>query len=230
MECSLISWFSAILLELLIYGFGMKNYTSYFEHLPDELKPQTSIPVGELHWKTLEDYPDYEISTFGSVRRINPGKYKKHHLVGNILIPYLVNGTYPEVELSYEGKSKKEKIHILIAKTFIEKKPKVGDVVRHLDHRPQVPTAWSVGWGTQKENIYDRDYHRLIHILHNQNEDLMNCASLLVDIIVNGISGRDASKKWGVSYSKINKLRSGKRHGLELKFLRNVLERVSSKN
>jgi len=206
----------------------MKKTPSYFEEVPDELKPQTSIPIGVLEWRVLAEFPDYDISTFGSVRRIHPGPNKKYHLVGNILKPYLVSG-YPEVELSNEGKPKRVKVHILLAKTFIEREPKYGDVVRHLDHRPQIPTAWSVGWGSQEENRNDRNYHRLIHLLHNPSEEILNCGALLIDMAVNGMNGRDASKKWDIHYSKINKLKNAKRHALELNLLRRILDRVNTK-
>ncbi|MCG8610936.1 MAG: hypothetical protein MI864_10420 [Pseudomonadales bacterium] len=203
----------------------MSKYSSYFHCLPDDLKPQTPIPVGTLEWRDIKEFPDYEISTFGSVRRHKPGLNKKYHLVGNILKPYLVDGIYPEVELSNAEGAQRKKIHILLAETFLETKPIEGYVVRHLDHRPQVPTVWSIGWGTADDNTKDRNYHRLIHSLQDPSEEVINCAALLIDMQINGLSGTEASKKWNVSYSKINKLKNGKRHAMELGVIHEVLSK-----
>lgn len=208
----------------------MSRYTSYFECVPDDLKPQTSIPVGVLQWRTLDEFPNYEISTFGLIRRHNPGLNKKFHLVGKILKPYLIEGVYPEVELSNSTGQHRRKVHILLAQTFLDKRPERGELVRHLDHRPQVPTAWSVGWGTLEDNVSDRDYHRLIHALQDPSDELLNCAALLIEMQLNGLNGKEASKKWDVHYSKISKLKNAQRHALELDFLHKVLLRLRSKN
>ena len=208
----------------------MNRYTSYFECVPPDLKPQTSIPVGTLEWRKLDDFPDYEISTFGLIRRHNAGPGKKHHLVGNILRPYFVSGVYPEVELSNSMGQHRRKVHILLAQTFLDRKPEKGEVVRHLDHRPQVPTAWSVGWGTLEDNTNDRNYHRLIHALQDPSDEILKCAALLIDMQINGIDGKAASRKWDVHYSKINKLKNRQRHALELDFLHKVLLQFGSQD
>lgn len=206
----------------------MGKYTSYFECVPDELKPQTSIAIGTLVWETIKEFPHYEISTFGLVRRQHPGLQNKKSLVGNILKPYLIDGIYPEVELSNSQGQQKRRVHILLAQTFLDRKPKNGEVVRHLDHRPQVPTAWSVGWGSEEDNRNDRKYHRQIHALQNPSDEVLNCAALLIDMQINGLSGKDASTKWNVNYSKINKLKNRKRHDLELDFIHRVLSKFKA--
>lgn len=205
----------------------MSERSLYFDFIPGSMKPQTSIPIGVLEWRELEEFPEYEISTFGLIRRHKPGPNKKYHLVGNIIKPYLVDGIYPEVELTNSSGQFKRKVHHLIAETFLEREPKSGEIIRHLDHRPQTPTAWSIGWGSVEDNSNDRNYHRLVHALQNPSEEVVKCAALLIDMGVNGLNGKEASKKWDVSYSKISKLKSGRRHGLELKFLREVISRFA---
>lgn len=210
-------------------GNNQGSRRSFFDCVPETLRPQTSIPIGKLVWRTLSEFPDYEISTFGLVRRCKPGAKNRHHLIGNILQPRL-DGVYPEVELFNAKGNFKRKIHILLCQTFSEKKPKIGDIVRHLDHEPQIPTAWTVGWGTIEDNRNDRIYHRSVHALQYPTDQIIKCAALLIDMKLNRVNGKAASKKWGVSYGKIDKLKNRQRHALELYFFHMVLSLFEDSN
>ena len=61
-------------------------------------------------WKTIKEFPNYEVSTYGNVRNVKTGK---------ILKPLKTPYGYLQVELFNNGKSQFIKIHVLVAKAFL---------------------------------------------------------------------------------------------------------------
>lgn len=96
-------------------------------------------------WKIIEDYPQFEVSTCGNIRRIATDKVLKLHINKQ---GYLVVC----VSLGQRGKQKLFKIHREVAKAFIpnpENKPQVN----HIDGDKLNPHVTNLEWATCSENI-----------------------------------------------------------------------------
>ena len=74
-------------------------------------------------WKTIEHYPDYEVSNKGLVR---------NKVSGKVLKPEKTNGGYLRVALGNDEGYKKKKVHRLVAEAFIDNpNPEEYDQVNH---------------------------------------------------------------------------------------------------
>lgn len=95
----------------------------------------------EEEWKAILDYPDYEVSNLGNVRRNkNTLKYSKD------------KDGYKKIILCKQGKTKTERIHRLVAKTFLsnpDNKPQVD----HIDRNVENNISCNLRWVTQSENM-----------------------------------------------------------------------------
>lgn len=78
------------------------------------------------NWKTIENYPDYQISNLGNVKSLKFGKEK-------FLKQMLSNEGYAKVTLSNNSKQKVIQIHQLVAIAFLNHKPDGCKIV--IDHK-----------------------------------------------------------------------------------------------
>lgn len=94
-------------------------------------------------WKVIPDYPDYEVSNLGRVRRI-------YYLDGS-----MTQSGYKAVRLSYNGVQKTKNLHRLVAEMFLEK-PDTDEklVVNHIDGDKSNNCVDNLEWITQKENVW----------------------------------------------------------------------------
>jgi hypothetical protein len=94
-----------------------------------------------MNWKTIENYPKYQISDCGLLMNSR----------GNILKPGKNCDGYLHVDLYKNGKRKTCKIHRLVAQAFIpnpENKPQVD----HIDRDPSNNHVDNLRWATSSEN------------------------------------------------------------------------------
>lgn len=96
------------------------------------------------------DWPLYEISTSGNVRR--SGKPIRTFLVKGYLGFNVINGT----------SRKSLRVHREVARRFLP--PFSGQLVRHLDGDPANNSASNLAWGTCKDNEDDKRRHGRIMI------------------------------------------------------------------
>ena len=110
-------------------------------------KPILPAPGEEEVWKTHPVYTEYEISTFGKVRR----KKNKYEMTPT------VNGRgYPIVHLRAGVKHKNGKycrVHKLVAETFIGEAPGPGYECDHIDRNRQNNYYKNIRYLTHKENL-----------------------------------------------------------------------------
>lgn len=79
-------------------------------------------------FRKIKDFEMYEISNLGNLRRIYSYGYK-------YLKPSIKGNIYPKYTLSLNGKLKSFKVHILVAKCFLNYIPNKGViVVDHIDN------------------------------------------------------------------------------------------------
>ena len=105
-------------------------------------------------WRPIVDYPEYEVSNTGNVRRN-----------GRVLKPSSDSGGYPAVALCKNGIQTTKNIHRLIALAFIlnpDNKPQVDHINRiKTDNRVE-----NLRWVTRSENAINvptRTEHRQIY-------------------------------------------------------------------
>ena len=96
-------------------------------------------------WRTIEEYPNYEVSSEGEVRNVRTGKVMK---------PVITSG-YPRVNV---GRENPRTIHRLVALTFIpnpDNKPEVD----HIDRNRLNNKLENLRWVTHSENELNKGYH-----------------------------------------------------------------------
>lgn len=106
-------------------------------------------------WAKIEGYPNYEVSSFGNVRRR-----------GRILKPK--NRRYLQVHLSLKGVCKGHSIHRLVAEAFIpnpDNKPQVN----HIDGNKHNNHVSNLEWVSPSENIQHAIKNGLIKINGGEN-------------------------------------------------------------
>jgi hypothetical protein len=80
-------------------------------------------------WKAIPDHEDYEVSDFGRVRRIAPGRKT---FVGKILRDQNTGAGYRSVALTKNGRAVRKYVHRLVALAFLGPPPR-GREVNHRD-------------------------------------------------------------------------------------------------
>lgn len=108
-----------------------------------------------MNWRTIAEFPRFEISDTGEVRSIKTGRAKSHHLNTNSL-PYRV--------VSFNGSrngrkfSARRTVHRLVALAFVPN-PLTHPIVRHIDGNCANNAAFNLAWGTWTENQLDATRH-----------------------------------------------------------------------
>lgn len=98
-------------------------------------------------WRTIKDYPDYEISDEGVIVSY---KYKKPR----IMKTRKDKEGYLRVGISKNNTTKTATVHRLVAETFIPN-PDNLPIVRHLNDIPNDNKVSNLAWGTPKDNTAD---------------------------------------------------------------------------
>ena len=109
-------------------------------------------------WKDIEGYEGlYQVSNFGRVKSLDRVVFSKRwgglymHIKEFIMLPQKTQTGYLRLELYKEGKSKKHKVHRLVAQAFIpnpENKPQVD----HINGLKTDNRAENLRWSTAEEN------------------------------------------------------------------------------
>lgn len=102
-------------------------------------------------WKTIQDFPNYSVSTHGRVK--GPRK--------SILKPVDGGQGYLKVTLTKDGKHIDKRINRLVAQSFLSNDDNLP-LVMHLDNNRQNNHVSNLKWGTHAENnqwMYDCDRH-----------------------------------------------------------------------
>lgn len=98
-------------------------------------------------WKIIDEYPLYEVSSCGRVRRGS-----------RTLKPHILKNGYASVVLRREGRPRRFLLHRLVAIAFIEPQP-AGCQVAHGDGVRLNNVADNLSWKTPAENGADKVRH-----------------------------------------------------------------------
>ena len=94
-------------------------------------------------WKTIKDFPNYEVSTYGRVRN----KKTKHILSGAVD----KSTGYIKVGLWMDGNGTTKAVHRLVAETFL--KQKIGFDVNHIDGDKTNNNVDNLEWVSRSDNM-----------------------------------------------------------------------------
>lgn len=109
----------------------------------------------EEKWKTIEGYPNYQVSSLGRVKSIErKEKYKNVYRTRKekILKPNKHSNGYLLVKIFNEGKAKKILIHRLVASAFVQNNSLFNNEVNHLDENKENNCASNLDWCTTEQN------------------------------------------------------------------------------
>lgn len=107
-------------------------------------------------WAEIADFPAYEVSTSGYVRRRVDSQTSK---AGRILKPRAHRAGHLYVFLRRDGKTHTRQIHRLVAAAFVNRLPGEGSLVCHKDGNPKNNAPSNLYWGTAAQNSLDRIAH-----------------------------------------------------------------------
>lgn len=113
-----------------------------------------NIIIMEEIWKDITGYEGlYQVSNLGRVKSLEKtrGRGKGHLYPEKILKGYKKRSGYIEIDLRKNGKSKKYKVHRLVAIHFCEGY-KEGLVVMHINNIKDDNRSCNLQWGTHSEN------------------------------------------------------------------------------
>lgn len=105
-------------------------------------------------WKTIEEFPTYEISNMGRVKRTKPWKCglgKGYMRPGTILNPLVTKDGYLRVALYKNKKAFYRSIHSLVLETFIGPRPE-GYLCNHKDCVKTNNKTYNLEWVTPLYN------------------------------------------------------------------------------
>jgi hypothetical protein len=112
---------------------------------------KNSNPNKKIKWKIVKEFPNYEVSTDGHIRRVKDG----------FVIKNCFDGDYYYVSLHKGKESKRRFIHRIVAKTFIEN-PTGLKLVDHIDNNKKNNNLSNLRWASHKNNTtaYYDIYHK----------------------------------------------------------------------
>lgn len=119
--------------------------------------PSQSIPT----WKTISAFEDYEISTDGQVRRVQP--WKQYPALHELKQQPSWDG-YPTVVLYKNRKPRRFKVSRLVALTFLGDPPTNKHEAAHKNGIKADNSLGNIKWATGSENEADKFLH------HSRND------------------------------------------------------------
>lgn len=153
--------YNSVILE---YNEKYKDYYPYygkylfaykFVNYNDFLNNEVEIIDGE-EWKTIFDFPNYEVSNKGNIRSKEYNDSLGHLRSSKKLKKQVNNCGYEYVILSSkEEKHKTLTVHRIVAKTFIPN-PEEKEDVNHIDGNKLNNNVNNLEWTTTQENIIKR--------------------------------------------------------------------------
>jgi len=160
-------------------------------------------------WRQCSNYPSYEVSTLGRVRRLAPASATK---VGRVLKQRVNSAGYYYVSLSESGRIYTKYVHHVVAETFVGPRPFERDI-HHKDDNKLNNCADNLEYVTQSENTKRAFANGRINVCKGEDHTY----AVLTDNIVrevrrklaSGVSARKIALCLGVSQNTIGRIKRG---------------------
>lgn len=148
-------------------------------------------------WKTIENFPNYEVSNFGNVRNSSKNKL--------MTISIRKNG-YCVVKLSFNGISKECKVYRLVAKAFVDN-PNNLPYVNHKDENKTNNHVSNLEWC---DSLYNNTYGTRCQRQADKIKKPIKQCDMQGNIIKEFNSINKAAKELGILACNISNCLSGK--------------------
>jgi len=120
------------------------------------------VRTPEIAWREVPDWPAYQVSSDGRVRRIGAARGAE---TGRVLRQLLNKKTgYYSVCLSRDSRQKRIDVHRLVALAFLGPQPSHRHLVAHNDGVRTNNSVGNLRWATQAENLRDCYAHGTVRI------------------------------------------------------------------
>jgi hypothetical protein len=165
-------------------------------------------------WSPIEGYEGlYAISNLGKVKRLTSGT-NTH--AGKILTPIINKKTgYPYVKLCKNGKTRKAKLHLMVASAFLPPSPDPDFIVEHKSGIKTDARAENLEYISRSENTkraIRMGLQKLCYASDNGNSKLSNeqIAQLKQDNETGNYTQKLLAEKYGISRTYTNYVLNGK--------------------
>jgi len=110
-------------------------------------------------WKSLKNYPGYEINSLGRVRSIDRISIRGYSIKGKLLNLSIDGAGYYHVRMYVNGKIKSRQVHKLIARVYHGHIDGDGMIAEHIDNNRLNNAKENIQLTTQRINA-SKDRHR----------------------------------------------------------------------
>lgn len=171
-------------------------------------EPEFTIEeLNSEEWRLIQDFPDYEVSSLGRVRRKTASKVAR---AGHVLKPTSGTKGRRHVSLCRGAVVTERRIHRLVAGAFLEPSTPERIFINHKDGNPSNNRQSNLEWCTPKENT-----EHSIYVLGNRSDGEHNKHSKFTreqvlaihDALMAGMSSPEIIAKYGVSESQISRIK-----------------------
>lgn len=169
-------------------------------------------------WKTISEFPEYEISEDGDVRsyRTPIDGRKSHRPAPYVMIGFVDSLGYKSYVLKKPGDKRpyRRTAHRLVALAFIPNPLGLSDVA-HQDGNPRINSVWNLRWSTHFDNQMDMRRHGTMQ----DGEKSITCKVTRDQVrqireehaAVGRGAGRMLSRKYNLSPAQISRIVNGTR-------------------
>lgn len=151
-------------------------------------------------WKNVPSITSLQASSLGRIRRFDNGHIYKQHINKH---------GYLKMRHSINGKRKEHRVHRLVCEAFHG----CSDLfVLHADGDKRNNKPSNLYWGTQKQNIKDREKHgnTMRHDKHYARVINKKTAKRIKGLLSKGFTAGEVEKMTGVAYHIIYDIKRGK--------------------
>lgn len=152
-------------------------------------------------WKTIIDYPQYEISNFGNIK----SNYKNKLLKGQ-----KDKDGYFQVNLYKDKIGKTHKVHRLVAKYFIDNAENKLQV-NHIDGNKQNNYYLNLEWCTTQENTKHAILNELTDAKGVKHGNSKLKESDVIEIRSLDLPLKDIAKKFNISFQHVSDIKLRKK-------------------
>lgn len=171
-------------------------------------------------WRPIAGFPDYEVSSWGRVRRITDGYGANGNLLypaGRFLKPQPNQRGYLLVHLYAHGKKQTISVAKLVCTAFHGDRPTPRHQIAHWNGVRSDNCAANLRWATIPENMFDKKRHGTAMHMRGQRHPKVKLTAEQVIVIKRRLALGDLASKialeFNVTSGAIGGIKSGKNWG-----------------